>query len=623
MSSHRKLAAILSADVAGYSRLMAEDERATVDALNASREVIRERVASHAGRVVDAPGDAVLAEFGSAVEAVAAAQEIQQALAERNAPLPESRRMRIRIGINLGDVIEEDRALYGDGVNIAARLEAMCEPGGLCISGTVFDQIEGKLPAAFEFKGEHSVKNIAKPVRVYRLIADTGSTRRPRLGIGKRALGAGVLAAIAAAAVWYFAAPMATTPAPTLDPVLAPPVGTRIAVLPFVNLSGDPGQEYFSDGLTEDVITELARFRELHVLARNTTQQYKGRTVEVPAVARSLGVRYVLEGSVRRTGTQLLVTAQLIDASSGAHVWAERYSRQTQDIFAVQREIAERIAATIGSGTYGAIPLADRQAAARRSESQLQAYDHVLLGTMLEGWWTKAGYPQAKRHLERAVALDPTYARARQEYAYLMLLGWILGWEATPAPPSELKRNAPEALRLDPSDPLAHRTAAFAHFYDHDLAAFDREARAALETSPNDARLLGELGFLYTVSGQWERGLALVRKAHDLNAAGAGGWYHSAEFYDHFRRGQYRAALEFLEQHPNPGIVENQQKFVAVYAELGELDAARKHWNSCLELDPNWSADRLREIGRLWNFPADFWDRYMQSVAKAGYRETK
>jgi adenylate cyclase len=629
MTSNRKLTAILSADVSGYSRLMADDERATVESITVYRQIIREHVERHGGRIVDSPGDALLAEFPSAVEALECAQQIQRQLAKRNAQLAEHRRMQFRIGINLGDVIEENGALYGDGVNVAARLESLCEPGSVCISGAVFDQIEGKLPVAFKFAGQQTLKNITKPVRVYHLVgAEEGSAGRS--GFTKRSIVQAVVGlavvAIGGAVAWQLvSSPHKTTEATAtaMDPVHSMPTGPRVAVLPFVNLSGDPSQEYFSDGLTEDVITELARFRDMHVLARNTTQQYKGQAVDVPAVGRKLGVQYVLEGSVRRTEDQLLVTAQLISTQSGAHVWAERYARPAKDIFAVQKEISDRIAATIASSTYGAIPLADRQAAAQKPENRLQAYDYVLLGTMLEGWWTKDGYPKAKAYLERAVALDPTYARARQEYAYLMLLGWIFGWEPTPAPPAELRKNALDAIRLDPSDPLAHRTAAFAYFYDHDLAAFDREAKAALEMAPNNARVLGELGFLYTVSGQWDRGVAMARKGYNLNAAGAGGWYHSALFYNFLRKRQYREALEILKQHPNPGIVENQQKYVAVYAELGEIEKAREYWNNCLKLDPQWSADRLREMGRVWNFPKDFWDRYMQSIAKAGYLEAR
>ena len=627
MTSRRKLAAILSADVSGYSRLMADDERATVESLTAYRHIIGEFVERHGGRVVDSPGDALLAEFSSAVEAVECAQEVQHQLAKRNAQLAEHRRMQFRIGINLGDVIEEKGALYGDGVNVSARLESLCKPGSVCISGTVFDQIEGKLPLAFKPAGEQPVKNIPKPVRVYHLV--DGKHRSADLPRAARRLLVPAVATIAVLAVGTTIAlqvvhwPKKPAEQQLVDPALTMPTGPRVAVLPFANLSGDAGQEYFSDGLTEDVITELARFRDMHVLARNTTQQYKGQTVDVPAVGRTLGAQYILEGSVRRTAKELLVTAQLIDVQSGAHVWAERYNRPATDIFAVQQEIADRIAATIGSTMYGAIPVADRQAAARKSENQLRAYDYVLLGTMLDGWWTKEGYPKAKAYLQQAIALDPTYARARQEYAYLMLLGWILGWEPTPAPPAELKKNALDAIRLDPSDPLAHRTAAFAYFYDHDLAMFDREAKIALEMAPNNAFLVSELGFLYAVSGQWDRGVAMVTKAHNLNPISAGGWYNAALFYDYYRKGQYRDALDILSQHPNQGIVENQQKYVAVYAELGQIEKARQYWNNCIKLDPKWSADRLREIGQLWNFPKDYWDRYMQSIAKAGYPEQK
>jgi adenylate cyclase len=557
MTPHRKLVAILSADVSGYSRLMADDERATVDTITTYREVMGELVERHRGRVVDSPGDAVLAEFPSPVEALECAREIQHQLGKRNAQLAEHRRMHFRVGINLGDVIEQDGALYGGGVNVAARLEALCKPGSVCISGTVFDQVEGKLPLTFKYAGEQTVKNISKPVRVYHVAAGEGNSARQSPGTILRLVWAlaalAVLGVIGAIAWQALHSPMTLTERTTgaVDSVLAMPVGPRVAVLPFANLSGDPDQEYFSDGLTEDVITELARLRDLHVLARNTTLQYKGRAVNVPEVARELGARYVLEGSVRRTAGHLLITAQLIDAQSGAHVWAERYSRPEKDIFAVQQEIADRIAATVGSTTYAAIPLADRQAASQKTEKQLKAYDYVLLASMLEGWWTKDGYPKAKANLEHAITLDPHYARARQEYAYLMLLGWILGWEPTPRPPDELKRNALEALRLDPSDPLAHRTAAFAYFYDHDLAAFDREARTALEMSPNDARMLGELGFLYAVSGQWDRGVALVTKGYNLNPRAVGGWYQAALFYDFYRKGKYREALEIIKQHPN------------------------------------------------------------------------
>ena len=428
MTSTRKLAAILSADVFGYSRMMGENDQATVEALNACKDAMRALVAEHGGRVVDSPGDEMLVEFPSALEAVKAAIEVQREFSERNAMRPENRKMRWRIGINLGDVMEENGALYGDGVNIAARLQSLGQPGGLCIAGTVFDQVDGKLPLKFEAAGEQMVKNIAKPVRVYHWNQGEPAATQPLAaatskGVPSRRTGAivgiAILAAVVIGGVVWQANKKATSRQTVVslapDPVLAMPTGPTVAVLPFANMSGDTSQDYYADGLTEDIITELSRFKDVYVLARNTTFQYKGKAVDVPAIGKKLGANYVLEGSVRKSAGQVRITAQLIDAQSGAHVWSDRYDRPAQDIFAVQKEIADQMAAKIGGGQYGAVAIAGRQAASRKAPTELQAYDYVLLGIMLDGWWTKQGYPKAKTYLEKAIALDPSYARAKQE----------------------------------------------------------------------------------------------------------------------------------------------------------------------------------------------------------------
>src|SRR5574341_976583 len=352
MSQKRKLAAILSADVVGYSRLMAADEAATVETLKSYRDIIVRLVVRHGGRVVNAPGDALLAEFPSAVEAVQAAVEVQKSLEGHNIDLEPDRRMQFRIGVNLGDVIEEaDGTIYGDGVNIAARMEALAEGGGVCISSMVYDAVEGKLPFGFDFLGEQRVKNIAKPVRVYRVRAEPRPAparprpkRRLRWQIALPALV--LIAALGAVGAWrYRNGWVPTAERAAEDAVPGVPKGPAIAVLPFVNLSGDPKQDYFSDGLTEDIMTELSRARDLRVLARNTTFQYKGKAVDVPKLGRELGVRYVLEGSVRRADDGVRVTAQLIDAHTGAHVWADRFDRKMADIFLVQDEIVSQIVA--------------------------------------------------------------------------------------------------------------------------------------------------------------------------------------------------------------------------------------------------------------------------------------
>jgi adenylate cyclase len=578
----RKLAAILSADVAGYSRLMENDERATLDTLKEYRSVMREHITDHDGRIVDSTGDALLAEFSSPVEAVQCATEIQRTLSARNALLPEHRRMAIRIGLNLGDIIEQEHALYGDGINVAARLQALAEPGGVCVSGTVFDQVEGKLPIAFAFAGEQAVKNISKPVRVYYLDFDArDESRLPRL--------------------------------------LSMPTGPAIAVLPFANMSSDPEQEYFSDGLTEDIITELARFRDLNVLARNITFQYKGENVDVIAVGKKLGARYVLEGSVRKSGNLVRITAQMIDARSGGHVWAEKYDRNLNDIFAVQDEITGKIVGTIAGGAGSVIARTGRATLGRKSPDALQAYDHVLRATMTPDMWSKEGFQRSKAHLESAIKLDPNYARARQEYAWTMILAWLFRFDEAALPLRELKENAVKSVQLDPAEPLAHRTAAFAYFFEKELDFFEGEARSALELAPNNAEILAQLGTLIGFTGQWDRGVELASKATNLNPMSAGGWYHTLLHYDLYRRGRYQEALDIVKSHPFQQIAETQYKYVATYGELGDNKKAREHWDKCLELEPEWSTARLVEILRLWNFEESYVELYMQGVAKAGF----
>jgi adenylate cyclase len=367
----RKLAAVFSADVKGYSRLMREDEEATIRTLTAYRELMTSYIQRHRGRVVDSPGDNLLAEFASAVDAVRGAVAIQKELKARNAELPADRQMHYRIGINVGDVVVEGERIYGDGVNIAARLEGLAEPGGICISGTVHDHIENKLALGYEYIGEQAVKNIIKPVRVYRV------QREPR-----------------------------PAPQPTLSgeqtSLLPLPDKPSLAVLPFTNLSSDPEQEYFSDGLTEDLITDLSRLSGLFVIARHSTFTYKGKAVKVQEVSRDLGVRYVLEGSVRKVGERVRITAQLIDAPTGHHLWAERYDRPLQDIFALQDEIVQQIVTTLRLQ----LTLQEQGVIVRKHTANLEAYDSFLRGVEY-GWrLTKDDNARARQMFEKAVALE-------------------------------------------------------------------------------------------------------------------------------------------------------------------------------------------------------------------------
>src|SRR5215468_10911993 len=415
----RKLAAILSADVEGYSRLMGDDEVATVRAITAYRAVIAAAVAGHGGRVVDAPGDNVLAEFASVVDAVQCAVDIQRELQSRNAELPASRRMRFRIGINLGDVIVEGERLYGDGVNIAARLESLAEGGGICLSGTAYDQIEGKLPFAFEFSGEQIVKNIARPVRVYRLPLDPGASGKTSAGRRpvNRRWATRVAAMVATAALfgtgvwagWRWLTPQESVGLPLPDK-------PSVAVLPFTNLSQDPTQEYFSDGVTEALITGLSKISGLFVIARNSVFTYKGKPANVRDVGRDLGVRYVLEGGVQRAGNRVRITAQLVDAKSGYQIWAERYDREVRDIFAVQDEVTQQIVRFLEIG----LTEAERVRFGVTPTGVLEAYDLVLRGDEERARTTRESNAEARRLFSRAIELDPKYAVAS------VGLGWTV-----------------------------------------------------------------------------------------------------------------------------------------------------------------------------------------------------
>lgn len=387
----RKLAAIFSADVKGYSRLMGDNEEATICTLTAYREVIVNHVRQHRGRVIDSPGDNLLAEFASAVDAVRSAAEIQRRLKDNNAELPDHRKMEFRIGINVGDVVVEGERIYGDGVNIAARLEALAEGGGICISGTVYDQVENKLNLGYTDLGQHRLKNISRPVRVYQIKLDTELDPE---------------AASYAAPSVQESVSAEEPKAPTL------PDKPSIAVLPFVNLSHDPEQEYFSDGMTEDLITDLSKLAGLFVISRNSVFGYKGQAIKPENVSRELGVRYVLEGSVRKAGNRVRITAQLIDATSDYHLWAERYDRELQDIFELQDEVTQKIVSAL------AVQLtAGEQRRLRRPPTEnVQAYDYFLRGRECYFYRTKEANLQARQMFEQAIQLDPQFATA---YAYL------------------------------------------------------------------------------------------------------------------------------------------------------------------------------------------------------------
>ena len=625
-SSRRKLTAILSADVVGYSSLMAANEAATVETLKSYRDIIARLVVRRGGRVINAPGDALLAEFPSAVEAVQAAIEIQKSLEGHNIDLEADRRMQFRIGVNLGDVIEEaDGTIYGDGVNIAARMEALAEGGGVCISSTIYDAVEGKLSYGFDFLGEQQVKNISKPVRVYRVRAEPRPpSPRPRSKRSVRwqiALPALVLIlSLGALGAWLYRDRWMPAPEGAAEhPVLGLPNSPAIAVLPFVNVSGDPKQEYFSDGLTEDIMTELSRAsRDLRVLARNTTFQYKGKAVDVPKLGRELGAGYVLEGSVRRVDDGLRVTAQLIDTQTGSNVWADRFDRKLADIFLVQDEIVSQIVAEI-AGSYGAVERNEAKAAARKSPEEIRAYDLVLRAREATQWdWTSETFGAARRALQQAVALDPTNAQARRQLAWLGLVGWIFRVDATPTAPRDIIAEATKAVQLDPADPRARMVAASGYFFAKQLDLFEHEADQSLALAPYDAEILATLGCMFSSMGHRQRGVALVTKANALNPDAAVGWYHSTIYTADYLNGDYRHALEVTRQNREHDTFYAHIEYTPIYGQLGMKQEALEIWHKLQAEVPGASADTFANWWRLWNFSDGEIAKLMDGVYKSG-----
>ncbi|HSH06779.1 MAG TPA: adenylate/guanylate cyclase domain-containing protein [Burkholderiales bacterium] len=540
----RRLGAFLSADVAGYSRLMGEDEVATVRTLAEYRAFISSSVADHRGRIVDMPGDNVLAEFGSAVDAVQAAADIQAELARRNGRLPENRRMQFRMGINLGDVIVEDGRLYGDGVNVAARLEALAEGGGVCVSAKVHDEVRRKLDLVFEDAGEVELKNIATPVRCYRLRLGTGAAREG-----------------------------AAAPAQQVKP--------SIIVLPFTNMSGDPEQEFFVDGLTEDILTELSRFRELFVISRNTAFKLKGQAVDVKKVAREVGVQYVVEGSVRKAGSRVRITVQLIDGESDHHVWAERYDRQLEDIFDIQDEVTRAIVATLP----GRVEAAARDRAERKQTHNMAAYECLLAAKVRHHRSQRDENAAALQLAERAIELDPKYGHAHAWKACILGQQWGYGWCADrKATEDVIVRELDAALALDDNDSDVHRIYAAVHIVQnqHDKAIYHQER--ALSLNPNDDLIVVQHGELLTWLGKPEEGIEWIRKAMRLNP------FHPDRFWSHLGRAQFAAhrydeAIQSV-RHISPLDVMHHLMLAACYAKLGDAATAAQHMSEARKRDP-------------------------------------
>jgi TolB-like protein/class 3 adenylate cyclase len=567
----RRLAAILAADVAGYSRLMGADEEGTHERLKAlRRELADPKIKEHRGRIVKTTGDGLLIEFASVVDAVRCAVEVQREMASRNADVPPDRRIEFRMGINVGDIIREGRDIFGDGVNVAARLEALAEPGGICVSRVVRDQVRDKLAFSFEDLGEQHVKNIARPIRAHRILLGEGPGRSEP----------------AAAA--------------SANPPLPLPDKPSIAVLPFQNMSGDPEQEYFADGMVEEIITALSRIRWLFVIARNSTFTYKGQAVDVKQVGRELGVRYVLEGSVRKGGNRVRITAQLIEAETGAHLWADRFDGSLADVFDLQDQVATSVAGVLEP----ALQASEIRRAAARPTNDLTAYDLYLRGRSDLGRTDKEGAFAAVDLLGQAIERDPNYAFALAYLAVCQQFLHVNGWSKDPGTSHrEALRLAHRALRVAADDPDVLASAAYV------LAYFGEEIDGAIELvdralmlNPNYARGWDRSGWLRLWAGQPELAITHFETALRLSPHERRNTNLMAVGVAHFfaRRLEDARALLLRSLQQEPGWAPTYRFLAATYAHLGRLEEARE------------AVERLRAITPLvvptamhWRNPED------------------
>jgi adenylate cyclase len=553
----RRLAAILAADVVGYSRLMGADEAGTLAALKRHRETIFDpAVAAHHGRIVKLIGDGTIVEFGSVVDAVNCALSVQRS----GASLPDATARQptivLRIGINLGDVIIENDDLYGDGVNIAARLEPLAEPGGICISSIVNESVGNRIDVRFSDGGDISVKNIDRPIRVWKWHPGKTDVAANRSS--------------------------ASNPTPNVET-------PSIAVLPFTNMSGDPEQEYFSDGISEDVITDLSKIAGLMVISRNSSFTYKGRSADVQAVGRDLGVRSVLEGSIRRAGNRVRITAQLIDATSGVHLWADRYDRDLTDIFAVQDDVTRRIVDALKV----TLSPAEKARHADSGTNNIDAYDYFLRGRelLLGKTNTRVTFEQSTKFLKRALELDPSYSKAYAGLSMAYSLDYQNRWSDDPDISLRLsKHNAEQAIEKDPNEPFARLVASWVAIFEKDLDRAKSEADIALSLNPNFSGAYGSLGHIQTLSGRPLEAIPALERATRLDPA-----FRPQHLYflgmAYLIAGKYETAAALLRERILlvPGTDFSRVLLASALGHLGEIDEARRIWGELKEINPKYS----------------------------------
>ena len=655
--AERRLAAIFAADVAGYSRLMGADEGDTLRQLKAHRRTLVDpKIAQHRGRIVKTTGDGMLVEFASVVDAVRCAAEVQRGMAERNVNVPEDKRIEFRIGINVGDIITEGGDIFGDGVNVAARLETLADPGGICVSGRVQEDTLGRLPLSFEDRGEQHVKNIVRPIRVYALGPKTlaelpsslggiskeegGYSEEPRRselpGVrgGRWPVAVLILVALAGLGAWQATEliSMATGKHSTKD--IAPSSAPAVAVLSFDNLTGDQGQDYFADGVSEELITVLSQVEPLRVLARNTTFAYRGKALDISEIGRKLRAQYVVEGSFRRVADTISVSAQLIDAGTGNHVWAQAYERAvgSTSLLAIQNEVARRIGAAIGDPQSGAIARIELERSRSKAPSELSSYECLLQG------YQALAAPSAPEPSRRArLCLETTAGREPQNaLAWSMLARvlafqrqWGIGLDGPEADDIDkraylVSRTAEAANRgvdLAPASALAH----YAMFMSYRLTCQpDRmrvEAERVLAINPNDAALLGVLGNNLAYAGVWDLGVQLAEKGLSLAGPSAPRWWWWAAAANHYRKGQYEEALEYFRR----SYVEHnwldhlQLAYTLPY--VGKIEEARAEIPILMRLKPSISIQEADRYFTMWCFDKDFREKMATALRLAGLRE--
>ena len=634
--AERKLTAVFVTDVAGYSRLMGDDHDATVKTLSDYRAVFSDYIQQYKGRVVNAPGDSILAEFGSVVNAVTAAVEIQRELAERNEKLSDQRRMHFRIGVNLGDVLIKDGELFGDGVNIAARLESLADPGGVCISRTVYDQVHTRLDLEYDYLGEHKVKNIATPVRAYKVLLEPGqaptrterAARKLARSWRKAALAAtvAVLVALVAVLAWnqYRQSAIDSALAAFEKEAAFPlPDQPSIAVLAFDNMSGDPAQEYFSDGLSENIIARLARLSGMLVIARNSSFKYKGQQIDVRQVGRELGVRYVLEGSVQRAEGRIRITAQLIDAATGNHLWAETYDRRMQDVFAIQDEISRNIITELDVR----LVLGEGVRFSANEFSKIETYDLYLQGTELFFRFDKAANAKARSLNRKAQDLEPRNAVLIAALGWTHLIDAGFGWvDDRAASLQQAEELARQAIAVDENHPSAYFLLSRIHGSRRQYEKAIATGLRAVELAPGDPDSNAHLAWTMLLVGNTAEALVKIKKALRLSP------YPPAYFWRFagtafYIAGQHEDAARSCR---NYLLMERQsllarrcwRTLIASYMELGKIEEARDEAKEFLAAFPDSSITEFRKGWKRSSFKdLSFLERRLALLRKAGLPE--